>query len=49
MIGTSDEQMNMEEDSDNDIKADKIMKKVQEVLVDKNQSKLSSKKMSINS
>jgi hypothetical protein len=36
MIGTSDEQMNMEEDSDNDIKADKIMKKVQEVLVDKN-------------
>ncbi len=49
MIGTSDEQMNMEEDSDNDIKADKIMKKVQEVLVDKNQSKLSSRKMSINS
>jgi|LauGreDrversion4_2_1035121.scaffolds.fasta_scaffold44765_5 hypothetical protein len=49
MIGTSDEQMNMEEDSDNDIKAEKIMKKVQEVLVDKNQSKLSSRKMSINS
>ncbi len=49
MIGTSDEQMNMEEDSDNDIKADKIMKKVQEVLVNKNQSKLSSRKMSINS
>ena len=49
MIGTSDEQMNMEEDSDNDIKAEKIMKKVQEVLVNKNQSKLSSRKMSINS
>lgn len=28
MVGTSDEQMNLEEDSDNDNKADLIMKKV---------------------
>jgi hypothetical protein len=39
MIGTSEEQMNLEEDSDNEVKADLIMKKVQEVLVDKKESK----------
>ena len=31
--------MNQEEESDNEVKADLIMKKVQEVLVDKKESK----------
>ena len=49
MIGTSDEQMNLEEDSDNEVKAELIMKKVQEVLVDRKESKQPSRKMSLNS